>query len=89
MSLIENMFMGKLIMVSNTMGWLSVIKDGVNGYVCETVEDYARHIREAMKEWPQSLCDKAVSDVRTVYNTEAMSRKYLQFYREVIEGKFD
>jgi len=89
MSLIENMFMGKLIMVSNTMGNKSVIKDGVNGYVCETVEDYAKHIREAMKEWPQSLCDKAVSDVRTVYNTEAMSRKYVQFYREVIEGKFD
>lgn len=44
------MFMGKLNMVSNTMGIKSVIKNGVNGYVCETVEDNAKHICEAMKE---------------------------------------
>ena len=89
MSLIENMYMGKLILVSNTMGNKSVIENGVNGYVCNTVEDYAKHIRAAMKEWPQQLCDKAIYDVRTIYNTEAMARKYMQFYREVIEGKFD
>lgn len=89
MSLIENMFMGKLIMVSNKMGNKSVIKDGVNGYVCETVEDYARHIREAMKMFPQRLCDQAVNDVQTIYNTETMAKKYIEFYYEAIDGKFD
>ena len=89
MSLIENMFMGKLIMVSNKMGNKSVIKNGVNGYVCETVEDYARHIREAMKQWPQQLCDHAVKDVRTVYNTETMANKYIAFYKDVMDGKYD
>lgn len=33
MSLIENMYIKKLILVSNTMGNKSVINDGVNGYV--------------------------------------------------------
>lgn len=89
MSLIENMFMGKLIMVSNVMGNKSVIKNGVNGYVCETIDDYAKHIHQAMKLWPQQLCNQAISDVRTIYNTEIMAKKYVHFYHEVIEGKFD
>lgn len=39
MSLIENMYIKKLILVSNTMGNKSVINDGVNGYVCNTAEE--------------------------------------------------
>jgi glycosyltransferase involved in cell wall biosynthesis len=89
MSVIENMFMGKLMLVSNTMGNKSVIKDGVNGYLCDTVEDYARHIREAMKQYPQSLCDQAVSDVRNIYNTDVMAKKYVRFYNDVIKGKYN
>ena len=89
MSLIENMFMGKLIMVSNKMGNKSVIKDGVNGFVCETVEDYAKHIREAMKQFPQQLCNQAVKDVENIYNTDAMAKKYISFYHDAIAGKFD
>lgn len=89
MSLIENMFMGKLVMVSNTMGNKSVVKDGVNGFICETVDDYAKRIREAMKQWPQKLCDQAVEDVRTIYNTKVMAKKYIGFYNEVLSGKYD
>lgn len=89
MSVIENMFMGKLMLVSNTMGNNSVIKDGVNGYLCDTVEDYAKHIREAMKQYPQRLCDQAVSDVRNIYNTDVMAKKYIRFYNDVIAGKYN
>ena len=71
------------------MGNKSVIKDGVNGFVCETVGDYAKRIRDAMKQWPQQLCDQAVEDVRTIYNTEAMARKYVAFYQDVIAGRYD
>ena len=88
MSLIENMFMGKLIMVSNTMGNKSVVKDGINGYICENVEDYAHHIREAMKQWPEKLCNQAVEDVKSIYNTETMAKKYIAFYKDVIMGKY-
>lgn len=58
MSLIENMYIGKLCLVSNTMGNKSVIKNGINGYICETAEDYAKRIREAMKKFPQELADR-------------------------------
>lgn len=48
MSLIENMYMGKLILVSNVMGNKSVIKNGVNGFVCDKAQDYADRIKEAI-----------------------------------------
>ena len=84
MSLIENMYIKKLVLVSNTMGNKSVIQDGVNGYVCETAEDFAKRIKAAMKQFPQNLPDRAYQDVLEIYNTEAMKKKYIKFYNSVV-----
>lgn len=89
MSLIENMFMKKLILVSNVMGNKSVIKDGVNGYVCNTAQDYAERIKAAMQSFPAALPQNAYNDVLNIYNTDVMKKKYIAFYNAVIEGKFD
>ncbi len=83
MSLIENMFMKKLVLVSNTMGNKSVIHDGVNGYVCETAEDYAEKIRAAMQEYPKELPERAYQDVLKIYNTDVMKKKYAAFYQSL------
>ena len=83
MSLIENMYIKKLVLVSNTMGNKSVIHDGVNGYVCETAEEYAEKIRSAIKEFPKELPERAYQDVLEIYNTEAMKRKYIEFYSKL------
>lgn len=80
MSLIENMYIKKLILVSNVMGNKSVIKDDVNGYVCATAEEYADRIKAAMKDFPTKLPEQAYKDVLTIYNTEIMKRKYIDFY---------
>jgi len=80
MSLIENMYIKKLILVSDAMGNKSVIHDGVNGYVCNTAEEYAQRIKEAMKEFPSQLPENAYKDVLEIYNTEAMKKKYIDFY---------
>ena len=80
MSLIENMYIKKLVLVSNTMGNKSVIKDGVNGYVCETAEEYAERIKAAMKVFPRELPERAYQDVLDIYNTDAMKKKYIDFY---------
>lgn len=80
MSLIENMYIKKLILVSNTMGNKSVIQDGVNGYVCTKAEEYAARIKVAMKEFPSALPEKAYQDVLKIYNTETMKKKYVEFY---------
>lgn len=83
MSLIENMYMKKLILVSNTMGNKSVIQDGVNGYVCSTANQYAEKIKDAIKEYPANLSEKAYQDVLHIYNTETMRKKYVQFYNSL------
>lgn len=88
MSLIENMYIKKLCLVSNTMGNKSVIQDGINGYLCETPEDYANRIKEAMKKFPVKLPEKAYCDVLDVYNTNEMKKKYVKFYNDVIAGKY-
>ena len=87
MSLIENMYIKKLILVSNVMGNKSVIHDGVNGYVCDKAEDYAKRIKSAMEKFPSELPERAYQDVLEIYNTEAMKRKYIKFYNNVIAGK--
>ena len=81
MSLIENMYIKKLVLVSNTMGNKSVIKDGVNGYVCETAEQYADRIRSAMKEFPKELPERAYQDVLKIYNTDVMKKKFVAYYK--------
>ena len=83
MSLIENMYIKKLILVSNTMGNKSVIQDGVNGYVCETAEEYAEKIKSAMKSFPSKLPERAYQDVLDIYNTETMKKKYIEFYNSL------
>ncbi|MFR2581656.1 MAG: glycosyltransferase [Agathobacter rectalis] len=88
MSLIENMYIKKLILVSNTMGNKSVINDGINGHVCDKAEEYAEHIKAAMKEFPKELAERAYQDVLEIYNTEAMKKKYIAFYNNVIAGKY-
>lgn len=88
MSLIENMYIKKLILVSNTMGNKSVIHDGVNGYVCDTAEEYAEKIKNAMKAFPTALPEKAYRDVLDIYNTEAMKQRYIRFYSDAVLGKY-
>lgn len=83
MSLIENMFMKKLILVSNTMGNKSVIHDGKNGYVCEKPEEYAEKIKKAMLKFPEELPENAYQDVIDIYNTDMMKKKYIEFYNQV------
>lgn len=83
MSLIENMYIKKLCLVSDVMGNKSVIRNGINGYVCRTAEDYAKHIREAMRNFPADLPKAAFEDVLTKYNTETMKEKFVRFYQSV------
>ena len=83
MSLIENMYIKKLVLVSNKMGNKSVINDGINGYVCEKAEEYADKIKAAMKEFPSKLPEQAYRDVLTIYNTNTMKKKYVMFYTKI------
>ena len=88
MSLIENMYIKKLCLVSNVMGNKSVIRSSENGYVCRTAEEYAERIREAMNEFPYEITENAYQDVLSIYNTRVMREKYISLYQsmEISEG---
>lgn len=86
MSLIENMYIKNLILVSNVMGNKSVIQDGVNGYICNSAEEYAERIKKAMKKFPVALPKKAYEDVLCIYNTDVMKKKYIEFYNQICKN---
>ena len=86
MSLIENMFMQKLCLVSNVMGNKDVIQDGINGYICDKAEDYTSHIRNAISKFPVEIGERAKKSVMDTYNTNMMKQKYDRFYIELAES---
>lgn len=85
MSLIENMYMKKLCLVSNTMGNKSVINNGKNGYTCDIAEDYAKRIKQAMDDFPFKLAQQANHDVIKIYNNSVMKKKYINFYSSLVK----
>ena len=86
MSLLENMYLKKLCIVSDTMGNRSVIHDGVNGFVCKTAQEYATRIKEVMQSFPANLPEKAKEDVETIYTLANMKEKYVQFYNKMMNS---
>ena len=46
-------------------------------------------LKKTMKQFPQNLCDQAVADVHNIYNTDAMAKKYVNFYNDAINGKYE
>ena len=59
---------------------------GVNGYVCDTAEDYAVRIKAAIKDFPRELPERAYQDVLNIYNTDIMKIKYVEFYSKLFGG---
>lgn len=86
MSLLENMYMKKLCIVSNTVGNKSVIHNKCNGYVCESINDYIYAIKEIVKEFPIHYVEKAYNDIINVYNTKMMKKKYIEYYTGLIKN---
>ncbi|MBM6776921.1 glycosyltransferase [Collinsella tanakaei] len=85
MSLLENMSLGKLVLVSNVVGNKSVIRDGVNGYVCSSAEEYAMRIRQSMRDFPTALPAAALKDIETIYNLQTMAKRFSLFYRDLVK----
>lgn len=79
-SLLESMFMKKLCVVSDVIGNHDVIHNGVNGYVCKSVDDFANAVQKAGES--EELVSNAYNDVIANYNTSVMAEKYSQIYEE-------
>lgn len=81
-SLLEAMCMRKVCVVSNVIGNKNVINDGVNGFLCNTKEDFVRvikGIREGKYDL-KTIADNARRDVLENYNGNSMAKKYDEIY---------
>lgn len=86
-SLLEAMYLGKPCVVSDVIGNRDVIRDGENGFVCSTLEQFVRAIREAARaEVAAPLREAALRDIRDTYNVEAMARSYESIYEQALLG---
>ena len=84
MALLEAMYMEKLCIVSNTIGNNDVIKNNVNGFVCDTVEDYIKAINVS-EDKKKILIQNARKDIEVKYNTITMAKKYSEIYDKYIK----
>jgi len=80
-SLLESMYMKKLCVVSNVIGNRDVIKNGENGFVCDSLDEFVDAINSNSKE----LVDKAYQDLITEYNTKEQIKRYAEIYRNAVK----
>ena len=83
-ALLEAMYLGKVCIVSNVIGNRDVIKNGVNGFVCNNLEDFKMVINKIKNEEYEinSVSQKAKEDIIKEYNIKTMSEKYKNIYEK-------
>ncbi|MCD5099979.1 glycosyltransferase [Enterococcus faecium] len=81
-SLLESMYMKKLCVVNNVIGNRDVIYNKKNGFVCDSLDDFVKAIREANDH--SNYIDNAYCDVLNKYNTAVMAKSYSNIYQAKI-----
>ncbi|WP_085649816.1 glycosyltransferase [Limosilactobacillus reuteri] len=84
MSLLEAMYMKKTCIVSNVIGNNNVIKDGVNGYTCNGLNDFCNKISDTLISNTECIRDRAYKDVINHYNSIVMVNQYRAIYEEAL-----
>lgn len=80
MSLLEAMYMKKLCIVSNVIGNKDVISTNVNGFVCESKDEFVSSIQIARNTEVTNIIDKAYKDIISQYNINTMVKAYSKIY---------
>lgn len=82
-SLLEAMYLGKICLVSNIIGNRDVIKTATNGFIADKLEDYIQIIKDiiAGNYMISDITKTAYMDIMKEYNTDVMTKKYLEIYR--------
>lgn len=84
MSLLEAMYMQKICIVSNISGNNNVIKNGVNGFICENIDEYCDIINNVKNGQcnTEEIVLNAKNSVVKEYNLDVMSNKYKKIYKQ-------
>ena len=82
MSLLESMYMEKICLVNDVIGSRDVIRDGENGYICSSADEFVRVIRNILSdpELLRKVASQARKDIEEVYNTRIMIQRKPAFH---------
>lgn len=83
-SLLEAMYLKKICIVSNVRGNKDIIKSGINGFICESPEEYSTIIKKYMNNEfnIKAIQENAHQDVKLNYNADLMAQKYDIIYNQ-------
>lgn len=79
-SLLEAMYMKKPCIVSNVIGNKDVIKDRINGYICNNTAEYSNAINTISSDNLDKIVNRAYEDTLHKYNTDIMVSEYNEIY---------
>lgn len=82
-SLLEAMYLKKICLVSDVIGNRDVIKNGINGLICHSANEYADLIRSIADGKVEGvlLAEHASNDIEEDYNIDLMAQKYDEIYK--------
>ena len=83
-SLLEAMYLRKICLVSDVIGNRDVIKNGVNGLICNSASEYADAIRKIVSGQidGKKMSNVASYDIVKNYNIDLMAQKYSEIYED-------
>lgn len=81
-ALLEAMFLKKPCIVTDVVGNRDVIVNNVNGFVCNTVDDFSEKINFLINniDKRQQMGEQAHHDIMTKYNSKLMAEKFEKIY---------
>ena len=81
-ALLEAMYLGKICVVSNVIGNKDVIKNSLNGFVCDESENYIETINNILnaKVNINKIENNSVNDIKNNYSTKKMCSEYKKIY---------
>ena len=82
-SLLEAMALKKPCIVSNVIGNRDVISNENNGFVCNNLNEFIEVIKNIQdnKYNLEKISENAFNDIKNIYNTEVMCKKYCNIYK--------
>ena len=72
--------MEKPCVVSNVTGNCDVIKNKVNGYMCNTVDEFVNAIETCRNYAQDNIIKEAKKNIKESFNTDILCKKYKQVY---------
>ncbi|MBR3363453.1 MAG: glycosyltransferase family 4 protein [Solobacterium sp.] len=84
LSLLEAMYLKKLCIVNNVIGSRDVIRNGENGYLCNSAAAFVNAINHADSPQTPLIVENAQQDVIKNYNLDKMAVSYIKLYQKAL-----